>query len=101
MILGPTLLALVALAAPAGGPGPGAASAIAARICTQAQHDLGAASFKRALHSEAACEATTAPRAQAAVASCLAKSAPGTDGWRRCIDAQVAAAAKALESRHR
>ena len=104
MIAGPltTLLALVALATPpAGGPGPGAASAIASRICTQVQHDLGGASFTRAFHSEAACEAKAATRAQAAVVSCLAKNAPGSDSWRRCIDGQVATAAKALDSHHR
>ena len=102
-----TLLTLAALlcsasTAWAGQPGSGnSTSAIAAKICAKVQHDLGSKAFKHVLHTEAACEAKAGARAQAAVTSCLAKNSPGTESWRQCIDAQVAAAARSLEPRHR
>jgi hypothetical protein len=103
----PTLAALVVVAsappvALAGGPGSGGgASTIAWRICTQAKHDLGAAAFTRTFGGLGACERKAGSKAQTAVASCLRAYQPATDGWRRCIDARVAAAAKSLESWHR
>lgn len=104
------LLTLAALAVPAwlpsmasaGPPGPGDASAaIAAKICMQVQHDLGSAGFRRVFRTTHACEQIAKPTSAAAVRMCLVKNQPGTDGWRRCIEAHVAAAAKSLEAKRR
>jgi hypothetical protein len=87
---------VTAVAAPlaASGPGPGASSMVAQKICARIAADLGSTGFKRAYPKSGSCVRAMEPNGQGAIQACLRKGRPGTAPWRGCIDSQVRSAAR-------